>query len=142
MNRTALFRNGCLAAVLALVLAAPSPASAYWPYIGYGGFGGYGWGFNQATNYVPSPPYYAIYPPVYYSHQLTARPYGASPYAWYAGMSPVTDVAMPEWTTPAEPVMIENPFVKGSRAATKAPAGAKAEMPLKMQNPFVASTSR
>ena len=56
----------------------------------------WGWGFNQTTNYVPSPPYYAIYPPVYYSPFITARHYGASPFAWYPGMQPITYVPEPD----------------------------------------------
>src|ERR1043165_4435742 len=113
-----------LALLVVLAFASlPNAANAYWPYLGYGGYGayGYGWGFNQATNYVPSPPYYAIYPPVYYSSQITARPYGASPYAWYAGMSPITYTSQGDMAAPAEPTMIMNPFVKGASAAVRPP---------------------
>jgi hypothetical protein len=136
-----MIRNVCLAAVCALGLAVPSSASAYWPYLGYGGFGGYGWGFNQATNYVPSPPYYAIYPPVYYNSHLNTRHYGASPYAWYSGMSPITYVGEPAAAAAPEPVMIENPWVKGAKNAS-AKAMTINTVPLKVYNPFVASVSR
>lgn len=46
------------------------------PYHGFGYSGSlYGLG------YIPVPPYYAIHPPVYYSHQIS-RSYGDSPYAY------------------------------------------------------------
>lgn len=52
------------------------------PYHGFGYSGSlYGLG------YIPVPPYFAIHPPVYYSHQI-ARPYGHSPFA-YAPQRPV-----------------------------------------------------
>ena len=136
-----MFRKILLASALALLALAPSSASAYWPYAGYGGYGNYGWGFNQATNYVPAPPYYAIYPPVYYSSQITARHYGASPYAWYAGMEPITYVPEPEPAAAPEPVMIENPWVKGAKS-TSAKAMTMKVQPLKVYNPFVASVAR
>src|SRR5438876_2929451 len=106
-----MIRNLCFLSIVALGLATPSTASAYWPYMGYWGYGtsGYGLGFNQASNYVPAPPYYAIYPPVYYSSQITARHYGASPFAWPAGFSPITYVPQGDLTAP-EPEIIENPF--------------------------------
>jgi hypothetical protein len=140
-----MIRNLCLAAACALCLAAPSSASAYWPYVGYGGyFGGYGlgWGYNPTLYYVPPPPYYAVYPPVYYSSQITARHYGASPFAWYAGMEPITYVGAPDLAAAPQPMMIENPYVKGAKAtSTKAAMNAEAQ-PLKIANPYVASNGR
>src|SRR2546423_14570847 len=114
-----MIRKLCFLSIALLTLSAPSTASAYWPYGGYWGWGtsGYGLGFNNATNYVPAPPYYAIYPPVYYSQQITARHYGASPFAWPAGFSPITYVPQGELTSP-EPDIIENPFVT-ARATNK-----------------------
>jgi hypothetical protein len=138
-----MIRNVCLVVALALCLAVPSTSSAYWPYLGYAGYGGYGygWGFNQPTNYVPAPPYYAIYPPVYYSPHITARHYGASPFAWYPGMQPITYAPQAEPAAAPEPVMIENPYVRGARA-TSAKAAKFEVQPLKIDNPFVVSTSR
>jgi len=85
-----MIRNVCLSIAVVFCLLAPAQSDAYWPYLGYPGYGGYGWGwgFNQATNYVPAPPYYSIYPPVYYAPYITARHYGASPFAWAGGMEP------------------------------------------------------
>lgn len=137
-----MIRKLCLFSVVALCLFAPSSASAYWPYLGYGGYGGYGygWGFNQATNYVPSPPYYAIYPPVYYSSQITARHYGASPFAWSGGMEPITYVPQPEPAAAPEPEMIENPFFTGAKTTSKqTSAEIREPQPLEVANPFVAS---
>jgi hypothetical protein len=129
-------RSAGLAAVAALLLAAPTTANACWP---YGGFNGYGYGvWNNASFYnggiYASPlPYFAQFPPVYYSHQITARHYGASPYAWSAGQEPITFVPQPEPRSVAMPLMIDNPFVGGAKPAAAAQAGAT-------ENPFVASS--
>jgi hypothetical protein len=56
------------------------------PYFGYG-FSGSLYGLG----YVPVPPYYALHPPVHYSHRV-AVPYGASPYA----ASPARDRPAPQ----------------------------------------------
>jgi hypothetical protein len=137
-----MIRNVCLLAALLVCLALPSTSNAYWPYWGFAGYGGYGWGFNQATNYVPSPPYYAIYPPVYYSPFITARQYGASPYAWYPGMHPV-NYAEGEGAPAPDPVIIENPFVKGAKTTSKSAEASKIVVqPLKIHNPYVVRTSR
>jgi len=140
-----MIRNVCLIAALLACLAVPSTSSAYWPYAGYGLYGpyGYGWGFNQATNYIPSPPYYAVYPPVYYAPNITARHYGASPFAWYPGMQPITYVPEGEGAATPDPVMIENPYVKGAKTTSKPADGSKAVVqPLKFQNPFAVSKGR
>ena len=137
-----MFRTRCFASLAVLLLSIPSAASAYWPYGGYMGWGqsGYGLGFNYASNYVPSPPYYAIYPPVYYSQQITARHYGASPFAWPAGFSPITYVPQGELTGPS-PGMIENPFVrsKAATSATDSDITKAAAEPESTENPFVVS---
>lgn len=159
-----MFRKILLASALALLALAPSSASAYWPYLGYGGYGGYGngWGFNQATNYVPAPPYYSIYPPVYYSSQITARHYGSSPFAWGPGMQPITYAAQPAPPATPEPEMIENPFVSSNKNTNKqvstiienpyvksrkssvvqASATEPVVEPLKIDNPFVVRVGR
>lgn len=52
-----------------------------------GGFGPgqyYGFGYSRSW-YVPVPPYYALHPPVYYSHEIVRRPIGDSPYAYQSG---------------------------------------------------------
>ena len=72
---------------------------------GYGfGAGYFANGFGARGFITPreQPPYFAQYPPVYYSG-IVRRPYGISPYAAPAGITPV------EMTVPA-PVTISNPY--------------------------------
>jgi hypothetical protein len=131
--------------VVVLVFAAlPNAASAYWPYWGYGGFGpwGNGWGYNLATNSIPTPPYFSVYPPVYYSHQITARHYGASPFAWTPGMEPITYTGDPAAMAAPEPQIIENPFVTAKNTNKQVSAVEKVVEPLKMDNPFAVSVAR
>ena len=54
--------------------------------------------------YTPreQPPYFAKYPPVYYSGKVS-RPYGISPYAAPPGVAPV-EMSVPQ------PVTVKNPF--------------------------------
>src|SRR5947208_6775894 len=124
-----MIRNVCLSIAVIACLFAPAQADAFWPYMGYPGYGGYGWGwgFNQATNYVPAPPYYSIYPPVYYAPYITARHYGASPFAWAGGMEPITYV--PDTAAPAalDPVIIDNPFVTPAKGAPAKPTSTRIE---------------
>jgi hypothetical protein len=142
-------RNVCLAAAFALLLAAPAPADAYSPYGCYGGGCGWGWwpGWQNASYfnggiYASPLPYYAEFPPVYYSHQITARHYGASPFAWYAGQSPITYVPAPAPRPMPMPLMIQNPYVGGARPPAGGQASASEPAPLKIDNPFVASKAR
>jgi hypothetical protein len=139
-----MIRKLALLTIVLVFAALPNAANAYWPYLGYGGYGayGYGWGFNQATNYVPSPPYYAIYPPVYYSSQITARHYGASPFAWTPGMEPITYTGEPGFMAAPEPEIIENPYVTAKNTSKRGSEAEKVVESLKMDNPFVASAAR
>jgi hypothetical protein len=136
-----MIRKLCLLSIVALAFSAPSTASAFWPYFGYGyggwGMSGYGLGFNYGQSSLGNPPYYAIYPPVYYSHQITARHYGASPFAWPAGFSPTAEYAYGQMTAP-EPEIIENPYVT-PRAAKQMSVPAENIEPVKLTNPFVAT---
>ena len=109
-----------LAAASALVLIgtfAPAAAQAAWPLWGWYG---YGLPFAPPTDYAPRPPYYALYPPVYYSPLRMARPYGASPFAWYPGMSLRMVQAAPTSAVASAPLAqwIENPFVPRKQAAS------------------------
>ena len=107
MNRTTLLFAATLIAVLA-VIATPDKAQAQ-----YGNWGGSIVPYPYATGYfsspyslgqVPTPPYFALHPPVYYSRPV-ARSYGYSPYV-YPGttMTPevVEEIIGPE--------IIENPY--------------------------------
>ena len=63
---------------------------------GFGIGGTFRGGFDE-------PPYFAKFPPVYYSHPV-ARPYGISPYAVPPGIVPV------EMTIAPKPKKVVNPF--------------------------------
>lgn len=53
------------------------------------------------------PPYFAQFPPVYYSH-IVKRPYGISPYAAPAGIAPV-EMSFP-MAPPTPPITKVNPY--------------------------------
>lgn len=114
--------------VLAVAIAAGRPVEAqgYSVQDGYGlGLGiGYGSaygapggrcgghlnGFAPFGGVIMSPPredlpYFAKFPPVYYSG-IVARPYGISPYAAPPGIVPVEMTVAP----PPQPALIKNPF--------------------------------
>lgn len=109
-------------AVLFLSLAAASTASAqnlYGRSYGHGYGFGLGFGPNGCSQQIPpfvvgnfgqvrpaeEPPYFAKFPPVYYSH-IIPRPYGVSPYAVPPGIIPS------EYMVPApQREIIKNPYV-------------------------------
>src|SRR5688572_29128661 len=133
----------------ALLLIAPSNASAYWGNYGCGAYpwGGYSWGWgtafnsNYGWNYVPPPPYFAVHPPVYYSPYITARHYGASPYAGAGGMQPSTYVAH---STPADrpaPLMVQHPYVTRTKQARSETEKSETQ-PVHIENPYFASALR
>lgn len=139
-----MIRNACLSLVALVLLSLPSVASAQWG--GWGGYGGWGgpWGnsyaYNYGVGYLPPPPYYAVFPPVYYSSHITARHYGASPYAWPAGFSPTSFA-----TRGPEPMLIVNrevPPVNGAAPLPAAQARNTEPKPLKINNPFVSIAAR
>jgi len=97
---------------------------------GGGGGGGYGFGYfnygsgiNNSNDHIP---FYALYPPVYYSYPVP-RPYGYSPFAYPPG------IATPETPIPAE---FLNPYVP--RKAESKPASERTTGPRMYINPFVA----
>jgi hypothetical protein len=131
-----MIRTAVLAFAAALALAAaPSAAQAGWPggYCGYGPFYGL-WGnpyvYSQGASYIP--PYYAVHPPVYYSPFITARPYGASPFAWPSTYMPPAP--------PARPTIIMNAHVKdaANHVAAEMPRSAEPQ-PERISNPFFVS---
>ena len=131
-------RTVLLGIVAALALAAaPTSAEADDCGCGYGGYGGYygywntPFAYNQGSAYVP--PYYAIHPPVYYSPQIIARPYGTSPYAWPATYMPPAP--------PAKPMVIMNAHVKNadSRVAEAKPQMIEGVQPEQINNPYFVS---
>jgi hypothetical protein len=112
------------------------------------GPGGYGLGF---FNYGSRPyanvyrvPYFAMYPPVYYSYPV-ARPYGYSPFAYPPGtMTPAAapKVAAVEYQNPfTEPVTTPASPTENKQTAIPAPVSAPidqtASLPRMYYNPFV-----
>lgn len=134
-----MIRSASFAALVALLLSVPSQASAYWPFygLGYGYANGYPYAganyldYFYGTTQVVAPPYFSIYPPVYYSHQITARHYGASPYAWLPGMSPIT------YLPPSGPMIMKNPHARDMKPADPNAVAASEAAPAVIENPFV-----
>jgi hypothetical protein len=114
-----------ISAVLVFVLGL-SAAIAYPPYVGapcgYGFCGGWWPGLWMQGN----PPYFALYPPVYYSHPVP-RPYGFSPYAYPPG-------TMTPEVVRVQPLMVLNGYVPNSVAVAQP---TKTTSPLRIRNPFV-----
>jgi hypothetical protein len=99
-------RTVLLAAALSASLAAGNRTQAQ---CGYGAVGGYGyWDVGRLYSVLAdNVPYYAAFPPVYYSHPVP-RTYGYSPFAYPpGGITPDVE---------AEPLTIENPYYNGEAA--------------------------
>ena len=106
---------------------------------GYGpGFGGYGV-FDLGRLYgvlADNVPYYAAFPPVYYSAPVP-RTYGYSPFAYPPGYS------TPDLVAQAEPVEIMNPHFKASTESAAKPQEDQVTVttnknaPLMVLNPYV-----
>ncbi len=93
------------------------------PYFGFGYSGSlYGLG------YVPVPPYYALHPPVYYSHEVVRRPIGDSPYA-YQSRRPAAE---PRRQFSLNPFVPDATKVEGSQQTAEA-SDSVAQV---MRNPF------
>lgn len=120
--------------VFGLLLSLPAFAQAYYPWSGYGGgYGGYyqnafGLGVSAPRTFV-SPPYFSLYPPVYYSHEIVRRPMGMGPFAYtgwggnFAAPVAASAPAAPVAAAPTpEPLWVHNPFVKGKAPAKEASA--------------------
>jgi hypothetical protein len=90
-------------------------------------FAAYGYyGAYDSPGYAtPYPPYFALYPPVYYSHHV-ARPYGYSPFAYPPGiMTPESrrePRQEPEPAASRAPLRIVNPYVVQTEEIPAPPA--------------------
>ncbi len=93
--------------VLAVTAAGVSVASAQHPY-GYPWWS-YGYGPGRLYRHANARvlPYFALYPPVYYSHSVP-RPYGYSPFALPPGMTPAEGIVQPQ----PKSKEIVNPYYK------------------------------
>lgn len=122
-----------VAGVLAVVGAlgwTPAAQAQPGPYPqAYGGFtwaDGYGWYWLYRREPVP---YYALYPPVYYSYPVP-RPYGYSPFAYPPGVA--TPQVQFKQARVAPPKRVQNPFVRSPVRRSQAQV-----QPKRVLNPFV-----
>ena len=138
-----MLRKHFWAALCAVCFLLPSVASAGHPWYGpvAGGYGGYDTGYVYPYFYrvrsIPTPPYFALHPPVYYGPRLLYRPYGNSPFAYPSWYERQFDNLASPYQAPRGPELIVNPFVEqeeaaGVREANLLPAERRA-----MGNPYV-----
>jgi hypothetical protein len=129
-----------LAAAVAVSLAAGTSARAE---CGSGGFGYGYWDIGRLYGVLAdNVPYYAAFPPVYYSVPVP-RTYGYSPFAYPPGvMTPEVEAA--------QPLTIENPYYDEKAAEPEAeevpaPADATTSLPTRgpqvVLNPYVSGTA-
>lgn len=131
-------------AIAVIMLAAPSQVQAGNGYGGFGNFGlggggvfGSGFSSPYASSRIPTPPYFALHPPVYYSVPVP-RTYGYSPFP-YQGNVRTPDIA----PAAGAPLSIVNPYVtqpvKAEVEAKETPADGDTAIakPLMIVNPFV-----
>lgn len=114
------------AALAAIVICSEGNAQAQsrlhsggFPYPGACQGCGGGFGFNNGFRFQrEQPPFFAKFPPVYYSRAVK-RPYGISPYAAPAGVRPVEiDYFKPVLTNP---LVVKNPYYnEGTESAMEA----------------------
>jgi len=79
-----------------------------------------------------SPPYFALYPPVYYRYPV-ARTYGFSPFAYLSG------AITPEG--PIRPYVVRNMYEQGVEGGV-AEAEEPQVRPLRIKNPFVTDATQ
>ncbi len=108
-----------------LPFSTPALPGPLWPTTG---------GSPYSLGQVPTPPYFALHPPVYYSVPVP-RTYGYSPYAYPASM------VTPEVVR--EPEVIVNPHVESpARLDRPRQASRATQQPLAIDNPFVRAEAR
>ena len=115
-----------------------------------------GTGYFFASSYV-SPgvyggenlPYYALFPPVYYSYPVRA-PYGTSPFAQvpypyagygYTGVDSCAAAAPSPVAPSPSPKLVKNPYVLSGDPVETPVVAQSAPKPLRIVNPFVAGAS-
>ena len=119
-----------LAALAVALLALPASAGQF-------GYGAYVWSSPYpadltplyALGTIPTPPYFALHPPVYYEMPIP-RTYGYSPWAY------PPYITTPEIVEPV-PEIIQNKFVPQPKKSSEKPKMVSA--PLRIQNPYVVS---
>ncbi len=91
------------------------------------------WERPYASSRIPTPPYFALHPPVYYSYPVP-RTYGYTPWAY------PSYVMTPEIQAPVEPAVFDNPYVEQDAqraAATKSASVKMTSAPEVIENPHV-----
>lgn len=120
-------------AIAAVSILTESGASAQGYSSGYlfgSGIGASG-GFGFRSRAREQPPYFAQFPPVYYSH-IVKRPYGVSPFAVPGGIAPVElGAQLPT------PQCVKNPFFGKEVAPVKAPAKVEEKEKTEMKTTWV-----
>jgi hypothetical protein len=116
------------AIVLGALLLVGTAATTAQAQFGFGP-GGYGLGFYNYQYNQPRIPYYALYPPVYYSYPV-ARTYGYSPFAYPPG------IMTPEAPRPTEAAEYRNPYVPSNKEPRPS-VDLTASQPRTYHNPFV-----
>lgn len=98
----------------------------------YSGLPYHGFGYSGSLyglGYVPVPPYYALHPPVYYSHEIRRRPVGDSPYAY----PPRRPAPEPRRQFLLNPFIVPEPVIEEVPQQTSQATEPVAQV---MQNPF------
>jgi hypothetical protein len=129
----------CLVAAIALISLAGdvSSARAQGGCVAGGAWGGFGVNFPYGLygSRVNQVPYYAMFPPVYYS-QPVPRSYGWSPFAYPPGtMTPEVEVEVPQEVT--NPYVPQKEGAKSSSAVRDRTAKYQAPVPQIVINPYV-----
>ncbi len=130
MNRS---KSLIAAAALFLFLAGSGDVQAQWP----GAWAGWGQGWYLAPyrDQLQKLPYYALFPPVYYSHPIRYT-YGCSPFARLPGFCDDGGQCCAAAADRAEPLVVRNPYVNQREfAATSETRSSVA--PLVLRNPYV-----
>jgi hypothetical protein len=131
-----MIRNLLLASLAAgLFVLVGQTASAQYGGFPFGGYGyNTGYGLPYWTTSVPTPPYYALHPPVYYSVPVP-RTYGYSPFA-YPGCVMTPEVVMPRAETIINPHVQPLPLPKDGAPKEKKTSGKVAVQPQVIVNPY------
>ena len=106
-----------VAAIVAFGCVSPS-VQAQGP---FGNQFGYTLGYqNSFRNRLPTPPYFAIYPPVYYGKRFE-RPYGDSPYASFPQLQSAPNYHPVPAESPTRTHTVTNPHANHSSSTNAAP---------------------
>jgi hypothetical protein len=118
-----------LLCALALIASSSSLAEAQYP------CGGWYHGYIHGSIARGLPPYFSLFPPVYYSCPVP-RTYGYSPFAYPPG-TPTPEIHV----EPAQAKVMINPFVPRNEV-TRPATDQTAQGPLTLINPFVEASTQ